>query len=156
MRHYWVDRVAELVVGTRAVGFKNVALSEDVFDEHFPGNPILPGIYVLEGLAQTAGVLLYRSTGCRRLAVLSSADRIKFVSFARPGDVIQMEVEIDSMADSAARVRGTARVGDRVVASVVMTLLLVNPDELIPPTYRPQWERAMAVWCGEYVKLSDG
>jgi 3-hydroxyacyl-[acyl-carrier-protein] dehydratase len=156
MRHYWVDRIVEIESGARAVGLKSVALSEDAFDEHFPGNPVLPGIFLLEGLAQTAGVLFYRSTAGRQLAVLGSADRVKFVSFARPGDLVTMEVAIESMTDSAARVRGTARVGDRVVASAAMTFLLVAPEKLIPPLYRPHWERAMSVWLGDYPDISDG
>ena len=156
MRHFWVDRIVKLEPGVRAVGIKGVALSEDFFADHFPGNPILPGIYLLEGLAQTAGVLLYQTTGGQRLAVMASVERIKFIAFARPGDQVQLDVQIDSLDDGAARVRGSAKVGDRPIAAAVMTFLLVEPDRFIPPVYRPLLEQAMSILCDEYPKAPGG
>lgn len=150
MRHYWVDRVPEIEVGVRAVGLKAVALSEDSFTDHFPGNPVLPGVHLIEGLAQTAGVLLHRTTNGERLAVMVSVDRARFLSFARPGDLLRLEVEIESLDETAARVKGTARAGERPVAAAHLTFRLVEPDTLIPNACRPFWEQAMATWRGEY------
>ncbi len=116
MRHFHLDRIESIEVGVRAVGLRAVALSDDVFTEHFPGNPVLPGVYVLEGLAQTAGVLLWESAGRARLAVLVSVDRARFTSFARPGEVVRLAVDIDSQDERAARVRGVASVGERQIA----------------------------------------
>jgi 3-hydroxyacyl-[acyl-carrier-protein] dehydratase len=156
VRHYWVDRVVELTAGKRAVGVKSVALSEDEFDSHFPGNPVLPGIYLLEGLAQTAGVLLERTSEGRRLALMGSISRARFPSFARPGDRVVLTVELEALEGDVARIRGSATVGDREVAAAVITFRLVDPDLLIPPVYRPLWQQTMAVWRGEYPELRDG
>ena len=153
MRHYWVDRVLELVPGVRAVGVKAVALSEPTFDAHFPGNPVLPGIYLVEGLAQTAGVLLERTTQGAHIALLASIERVRFLAFARPGDQVRLEVEVESLEpDRAARVRGRAAVGERELASARLTFRLVDPDKLIAPEFRPLWERTCAVWRGEYLE----
>src|SRR5829696_3345335 len=86
VRHFWLDRILHLEPGVRASGVKAVALAEDQFDAHFPGNPVLPGVYLLEGLAQTAGVLIHQSIEGRLLAVLVSIERARFLAFARPGD----------------------------------------------------------------------
>lgn len=156
MRHYWVDRIVELVPGERARGVKSVALSEDVFDEHFPGNPVMPGIYLLEGLAQTAGLLLTRTTEGRRLALMASIDRARFSAFARPGDRVHLDVEIESLHEDAAQVRGSATVDGRSIASARFTFRLLPPERLIPPAYRDLWEQALRVWHGEYLDGSDG
>jgi len=150
MRHYWVDRVCEIEPGVRAVGLKAVALSDDTFTDHFPGNPVLPGVHILEGLAQTAGVLLHSTTDGARLAVMASIDRARFVSFARPGDLVRLEVEVESMDDDAARVLGHARAGEREVAVARFTFRLLEPDTFIPAAFRPFWEGAMATWRGEF------
>ncbi len=155
MRHYWVDRIVELEPGVRAVGVKSVALSEDVFNDHFPGNPILPGIYLLEGLAQTGGLLLERTTKGERIALMVSIERARFTAFARPGDRVQLEVEIESLDEAAARVRGSAKVSDRPICSARFTFRLVEPDRLIPPAYQPFWKQTLSVWRGDYLDLSD-
>lgn len=155
MRHYYLDRIVELEPGSRAVGLKAVALNDDAFEEHFPGNPVLPGIHILEGLAQTAGVLLTRTLHDQYVALMVSVDRARFSSFARPGDVVRLTAEIEELNDANARVRGTATVDDRLVAKVRITFRLVDPEELIAPEYRGQWRRMVSVWCGNYLDI-DG
>jgi 3-hydroxyacyl-[acyl-carrier-protein] dehydratase len=150
MRHYHLDRIIDLDRGVKATGVKAVALSDDVFTEHFPGNPVLPGMYLLEGLAQTAGMLLWESCDHTRIAVMASIDRARFPSFARPGDTVSLVVEIDSYDDRAARVRGVASVGNRQVAIAGITFSMQEPDAVIPPLYRPYWEHAADVWLGRY------
>lgn len=155
MRHYWVDRIVELMPGARATGVKSVSLSEDVFTDHFPGNPVFPGVFLLEGLAQTAGILLARTYGGERIAVMASLERARFPSFARPGDNVVMEVEIESTDENVARVKGSATVGKRQVAAARFTFKLVEPARVIPAAYRAFWEQTQATWCGEYLDL-DG
>jgi 3-hydroxyacyl-[acyl-carrier-protein] dehydratase len=155
MRHYWLDRILELEPGARAVGIKGVALADDAFTEHFPGNPVLPGIYVLEGLAQTAGVLLDRTTDGRRIAVMASIERARFVGFARPGDQVRLAIEVESLQEDAARVMGSATADGRAVASARFTFTLVEPERLIPAVYHPFWRQAMAVWRGEYLCVKN-
>lgn len=129
---------------------RSVALSDDVFTEHFPGNPVLPGVYLLEGLAQTAGILLSESCDRKRVAVMVSIERARFLSFARPGDTVKLAVEIDSHDDRAARVRGVASVEDRKVATAGFTFSMQPADSFIPPIYRPYWEHSIEVTLGHY------
>ena len=150
MRHFHLDRILSLEPGVRAVGVRAVALSDDAFTEHFPGNPVLPGVYVVEGLAQTAGVLLWESAARARIAVMASVDRARFTSFARPGDVVRLAVDIDSHDERAARVRGVATVGDRQIAVAALTFTMVERDRLIPSAFQPYWELATDVWLGRF------
>ncbi|MFL5483804.1 MAG: 3-hydroxyacyl-ACP dehydratase FabZ family protein [Gemmatimonadaceae bacterium] len=150
MRHYHLDRVVKIEPGKGATGVRVVALSDDVYNEHFPGNPVLPGVYLLEGLAQTAGVLLWESCNHSRIAVMVSIDRARFPSFARPGDSVSLAVEIESYDDRAARVRGVASVESRQVAVAAFTFSMQEPDVVIPPLYRAHWEHAADIWLGRY------
>jgi 3-hydroxymyristoyl/3-hydroxydecanoyl-(acyl carrier protein) dehydratase len=156
VRHFWLDRIIHLEPGVRATGLKAVALTEDEFDAHFPGNPVLPGVYLLEGLAQTAGVLIHRSTESRLIAVMVSIERARFPGFARPGDQVRLEIELESLEGAAARARGTATVGDRTVASARFTFTLVEPERLMPETYQPHWRQMMETWLGHYPELHGG
>lgn len=156
MRHYWLDRIIHLEPGVRATGIKAVALAEDEFEAHFPGNPVLPGVYLLEGLAQTAGVLIHQSLEGRVLAVMASIERARFLSFARPGDQVRLEAELESLEDPVARVRGTALVDDRTLASARFTFRLVSPEKLIPDIYQGFWRQSMETWLGHYRELEGG
>lgn len=129
---------------------RSIALSDDAFTEHFPGNPVLPGVYLLEGLAQTAGILLWESCDRSRIAVMVSIERARFLSFARPGESVNLAVEIDSYDDRAARVRGVASVENRQVATAGITFSMQHPDSVIASIYRPYWEHGMEVWLGRY------
>ena len=155
MRHYHLDRIVSLERGVRAVGVRSVSLADDVFTDHFPGNPVLPGVYVLEGLAQTAGLLLWETSARTRIALMNSVDRAKFTAFARPGDVVQLAVEVESLEEGVARVRGSATVGERQVAAARLTFTLVPPERLISPLFQPFWERAAEVWLGDYPEVRD-
>lgn len=155
MRHYWLDRILRLEPGVRATGVKGVALAEDHFDVHFPGNPILPGVCVLEGLAQTGGVLLHHSVECRLVALMVSVERARFLSFARPGDQLIYDVAIESLEQPHARVRGEARVGDRAIAAARFTFRLVPPDQLIPDVYRALWQQGIETWLGRYPEIAS-
>lgn len=155
MRHFWLDRIVLLEPGVRATGLKAVALAEQHFDAHFPGNPVLPGVCLLEGLAQTAGVLIHQSIGGRLLAVLASIERARFPSFARPGDQVRLEAELEALDGEVARARGTAAVEGRTLASARFTFTLVPPDRLIPEVYQPFWRQMIETWLGRYPELAD-
>lgn len=150
MRHYHVDRIISLETGVRATGVRSVALSDDVFAEHFPGNPVLPGVYLLEGMAQTAGVLLWESSRHARLAVMERVDHAQFTAFVRPGDSVRYDIEIEMFEERVARARGTATVGDREVATATLTFSMQYVDRVIPPPYRTHWEQVVAIWLGHY------
>ena len=155
MRHFHLDRITLLEPGVRAVGVRSVALSDDVFTEHFPGNPVLPGVYVVEGLAQTAGLLLWESSQHTRIAVMVSIDRARFTSFARPGDSVRLAVDIDSYDEKVARVRGVATVDERQVAAAALTFSMQEPESVIPPIFLPYFAQAADVWLGRYPGSAD-
>jgi 3-hydroxyacyl-[acyl-carrier-protein] dehydratase len=146
----------DLRPGETARGVKCVSLSEEVFNDHFPGNPVLPGVYLLEGMAQTAGILLERTTGGHRVALMASIDRARFVGFARPGDQVLFDVAVESLHEDACRVMASAKVADRMIASARLSFSLVDTANLIPAGYRSYWDQTLSVWRGEYLELKDG
>jgi 3-hydroxyacyl-[acyl-carrier-protein] dehydratase len=150
VRHAHVDRITHLEVGHGARAIKCVSLRDDALGEHFPGNPILPGVFLLEAIAQTAGVLLWKSTAERQLAVLASIDRARFIAFARPGDVLQLDVRIEAISDHAARILGRASRGDDEVAQTRMSFQLVEPDSLVAPAFADSFRQMMCTWLGKY------
>jgi 3-hydroxymyristoyl/3-hydroxydecanoyl-(acyl carrier protein) dehydratase len=154
MRHFWLDRIIECEPGRRAAGVKAVSLAEDHFEAHFPGNPVLPGVCVLEGLAQTAGVLLWQTHGADRLALLVSAERVRFQSFARPGELLRLEAEIESLNDPHGVVRCTATAAGRPIVAARLSFVMVEADQLIAPEYRPQWSRMLETWLGRYPEIA--
>jgi 3-hydroxyacyl-[acyl-carrier-protein] dehydratase len=132
MRFYCVDRVLEVRRGEFVRGIKNVALSEDVFDEHFPDNPLYPGTLIVEALAQVGGFLVECSTregpSDPRRAVLGQIDKAKFHQPCRPGDQIELRCALVSTLEGAARVEGQACVQGEMAAHATLTFRLVKVE----------------------------
>ncbi|KNF09694.1 3-hydroxyacyl-[acyl-carrier-protein] dehydratase FabZ [Gottschalkia purinilytica] len=90
-----VDKVVEIEEGKRAVGIKNVAANEPFFQGHFPGNPIMPGVLIVEAMAQVGAVTLMTIEENReKLAVFTGIDGVRIKKQVRPGDTLRMEVEL--------------------------------------------------------------
>jgi len=123
-----VDAVTELEPGQRIVAVKNVTVSEDFFQGHFPGDPLMPGVLMIETLAQVATVLLLNgsapTSGAR--AFLRGVDNAKFRLKVVPGDRLRLEVKLGKRRTNLARAHGTAYLGDRVVAEAELVLGLAN------------------------------
>lgn len=112
-----VDRILELEPGKRAVGVKNVTINEDFFNGHFPGNPIMPGVLVMEAMAQVGGILLLCSTENQgKLALFGGADRVRFRRPVLPGDQLVTEVTILRSRGDIGRVKVVGRVAGQVAA----------------------------------------
>lgn len=93
-----VDKITEMEPGKRAVGIKNVTMNEPFFQGHFPGNPIMPGVLMVEALAQVGAVaLLSLEENQGKLAVFAGIDNVRFKKQVVPGDTLEMHVEITSM-----------------------------------------------------------
>lgn len=123
-----VDRVIERDGYRRAVGLKNVSINEPFFQGHYPGNPIMPGVLILEAMAQLAGVLLLRrleNTG--KLAVMWAIDRVKLRGAVFPGDQLRLEVETLRFRENMGSVVGKALVGGKLVAEAQFTFTMREP-----------------------------
>jgi len=113
-----VDRIIELEPGKRAVGIKNVTINEPFFQGHFPGAPIMPGVLVLEALAQVGGCALLCQEQYRgRLAYFAGIDKVRFKRMVLPGDQLVLEVELIKMKSLIGKARGQATVGEELVVS---------------------------------------
>lgn len=114
-----VDRVVEIVPGRRLVGFKNVSCNEPFFNGHFPGHPVMPGVLILEALAQACALLACKSEGVnpqQRVIYLMAIDNAKFRKPVVPGDRLQLEVEVIKHKGSIWKHRGAALVDGVKVA----------------------------------------
>jgi len=124
MRFFLIDRITRWDVGTSAEGTKNVALSEDFFDDHFPRRPVMPGVLILEGLAQLSGLLLEASLqqkyGQNAKSVLTVLERTKFRAIVKPGDMLRYRVELTSLNEAGGKVKATALRGEEIVTTTEM------------------------------------
>ena len=121
-----VDRILEIEEGKRVVGVKNVTINEPFFQGHFPGHPIMPGVLIVEGMAQTGGMLLLGTLDepDTKVVYFMSIDNIKFRKPVRPGDQLVFEVELVQVRGKIAKTRGVARVNGEVVAEAEMAAMV--------------------------------
>ncbi|MBU4343002.1 MAG: bifunctional UDP-3-O-[3-hydroxymyristoyl] N-acetylglucosamine deacetylase/3-hydroxyacyl-ACP dehydratase [Candidatus Omnitrophica bacterium] len=122
-----VDKIIELVPDKRAVGIKNVTMNEEFFTGHFPGRPVMPGVLIIEALAQVAGVLmLNKRENVGKLAYFMSLDRAKFRKAVVPGDQLRLEVEIIKLKSKIGQVHTKALVNGQVVSEADLMFALVD------------------------------
>ena len=123
-----VDRILELEPGVRAVGYKNITFNEPMFQGHFPGNPVFPGVYMIEAMAQLAGCIVMEPGGSSRTTpYLAGIDKAKFRRPVVPGDCLMMEVVLRKHRRNIGWVEGSARVGDEFACSVEL-LFSISSD----------------------------
>ena len=143
MRFYFVDRITELTPGKTIRGFKNVSMSEPYFSTHFPRFPVLPGVIIIEAMAQLAGLLIEVSPQDgegKKKALLSIVDRIKFKRIVRPGDRLDMEASLVVLDEEGARAEVSSRVGEELVAQTRLTFVLMA----VPPAFTECLEQERA------------
>lgn len=127
-----VDRVTELVPGKSAAGFKNVTINEPFFQGHFPQYPVMPGVLIIEGLAQTAGALCVHSLGedyKTELVYFMGIDKAKFRKPVLPGDQLHYHVRKIRNRGRVWRFYGEARVDGQVVAEAEISAMLADTAE---------------------------
>jgi 3-hydroxyacyl-[acyl-carrier-protein] dehydratase len=123
-----VDRVLECEPGKRILALKNVTINEPFFQGHFPNLPIMPGVLIVEAIAQAGGALLLTEVEDRsqKLMLFTGIERARFRRPVVPGDQVRIEVEVKSWRMNAVRMEGKAFVGEKRVAEATVTCRLVG------------------------------
>ncbi len=124
-----LDRLTEIVSGERAVGLKNVTINEPFFTGHFPGAPIMPGVLLIEAMAQTAAALVVETLGPDmrdKIVYLMSIEDARFRAPVRPGDQVHVHVTKMHARNRAWKFRGECRVGGAVAAEATYTAMIVD------------------------------
>jgi beta-hydroxyacyl-ACP dehydratase FabZ len=127
-----VDRIVEEEPGVRIVGIKNVTINEPFFQGHFPGHPILPGVLIVEALAQVGGIVALRALGGKkRIAYFAGIDNCKFRRPVVPGDQLRLEVTVIAHRGPVWKMHGEATVDGVLVAKGDVTATI--PDRVEAP-----------------------
>ena len=125
----FIDRAEDFLPHQSIVGIKCVTANEPFFVGHFPGNPVMPGVLIIEAIAQAGGVLMSKSLNAdvsNKTIYFTSLENVRFRSPVRPGDVLRMPVEVLKSRGDLFKFRGKALVGDRLVAEVEFTAMVVE------------------------------
>jgi len=123
-----VDRVLELEPGRRIVAIKNVTINEPFFAGHFPGRPVVPGVLLVEGMAQAGGLLLFSDVADRssKLLFFASIEEAKFRRPVVPGDQIRYEVEVLRLRSTYCKLAGKALVDGQIAAEAICSSAMVD------------------------------
>lgn len=125
-----VDRIEEVEPGVRAVGIKNVSQNEPFFEGHFPDYPVMPGVLIVEAMAQVGAVGVMTLEEFRgKLALFAGIDGVRFRRQVLPGDTLRMEVELTRLKGRAGRGKGTATVGGERVCEAELTFAFAGRVE---------------------------
>jgi 3-hydroxyacyl-[acyl-carrier-protein] dehydratase len=123
-----VDRILEMEENRRIVGIKNVTINEPFFQGHFPGRPIMPGVLILEALAQTGGVLAFKSftATSRPVVYLTGVENAKFRKPVVPGDQLRFEIEVLKKRPPFWKMQGRAYVGSELACEAELTAMVTE------------------------------
>ncbi|MFY9270209.1 MAG: 3-hydroxyacyl-ACP dehydratase FabZ [Candidatus Manganitrophaceae bacterium] len=126
-----VDRILEIDPGKRIVGFKNVTINEPFFQGHFPKHPIMPGVLIIEAMAQVGGILAFKSTqGSEgQLVFFLGIDKAKFRKPVYPGDQLRIEVEVVQERPPFWRLQGMSYVDGKLVAEAELKAMLGQEEK---------------------------
>lgn len=128
----FIDKVRDMDLGKSAVGIKNVSVNEPHFQGHFPTKPIMPGVTIVEAMAQTSCVLVIKTLGLEDTDVLvyfMTMDKTRFRKLVMPGDVLELHVSVMRSRGKVWKFWGEAKVDGQVVAESEYSAMIVMPDE---------------------------
>lgn len=122
---FFIDKVEELIPGEKVVAIKNVTINEPFFQGHFPGEPVMPGVLIIETLAQAGSIPLLTLEDFKgQTAYLGGLNKVKFRQKVVPGDVLRLQVDIVKLKKYAGIGYGQVFVGDKKVAEAEMTFII--------------------------------
>jgi 3-hydroxyacyl-[acyl-carrier-protein] dehydratase len=121
-----VDRVTDLTPGEKATGIKNVTINEPFFTGHFPNNPVMPGVLIVEAMAQVAGILAFKSSSAGKTVYFMSIDKVKFRKPVIPGDQLRFEVAIIHTRGNVSKFTGKAFVEGKLVSEAEFTAMMTD------------------------------
>lgn len=124
-----IDRIVDINGDESAVGIKNVTINEPIFQGHFPGNPIFPGVLIIEGMAQTAGAIVIKHDGNangKKIVMMLGVDNAKFRKPAGPGDTLEFHIAKIHRRRNVGRYKAEAKVNGVVVAEAEITAMIVS------------------------------
>ena len=150
MRFFLIDRITKWRIGDCAEAVKNVALSEDFFDDHFPRRPVMPGVLMIEGMAQLSGLLLEATLKDKHnlngKAVMTVLERTKFRELIRPGDSLVYETEITGINKKGGKVTARALCDGKVAVTTGIVFGFKYVDD---PLLEEKRAALMKVWMAE-------
>ncbi|MEW6067850.1 MAG: 3-hydroxyacyl-ACP dehydratase FabZ [Nitrospirota bacterium] len=123
-----VDRIIEIEPNTKAIGIKNVTINEEFFQGHFPGNPIMPGVLIVEALAQVAGVLAFASGISSGNVYFLSIEKAKFRKPIIPGDQLKLTVNVLQQRGPVWKFSGTASVEEKIATEAEFTAMVTDKE----------------------------
>ncbi len=129
MRWYWIDRFVEFKSGSHATAVKNVSLAEEHLHDHFPGFPVMPASLMIEGLAQTGGILLGEVNDFQYNVILAKVPKITFHGVAVPGDQLRYTATLQDAREEGGSVTVEARVDDRLIADGEIMFVHLDSDD---------------------------
>jgi len=147
MRFFLIDKITRWEVGVAAEALKNVALSEDFFDDHFPRRPVMPGVLMIEGMAQLSGLLLEASLKEKyekdAKAILTILEKVKFRDMVKPGETLKYQTEMISLNELSGKVKVKAMREDRLITETEMVFSFKYVDD---PKLDEKRRGLMKIW----------
>jgi 3-hydroxyacyl-[acyl-carrier-protein] dehydratase len=128
MRWFWIDRFTEFVCTQRAMAIKTVSLSEEHVHDYVPGFPMMSVSFVVEGIAQTGGLLVGQTSDWRNKVVLAKAPKVVFHDHPRPGDCLRYTTVVENLQRDGAIIRGTSHIDDRLQAEVEIVFAYLDDE----------------------------
>lgn len=150
MRWFWIDRFVQFERGKRATAIKNVNLAEEPLDDYFPSSPFLPHSLIIEGTAQTGGLLVSEEGSFNQRVVLAKVSKAIFHRFAEAGDQIHIHVEVAEKLDRGAIITGKSMIGSELQGEFELWFAFLDDsfgkERLFPPELLMRWLRVLRLY----------